>query len=198
MMLKGCSEVRQQHFLQAELPQPLFKGQVLQPLNTGVAFAGPAVVGPCLTRSEVSSTDATAQCNWLRRAVSADLVAKLPSTQLGGYCPFLLPGHATSSCSCCAPGPFQQNCSPAWHSPVPRTLRGTSFPGTWLCTHPCGISLRFPATLFLQPLQVPLNVSYSLQWFISFGITGKPDERQLSLLLQASDKFVEQERPRMN
>lgn len=50
--------------------------------------------------------------------------------------PVLLPGHDTSSCSCWALGPLQQNRSPARHSPVPRTSRGTSFPGTWLCTHP--------------------------------------------------------------
>lgn len=135
-------------FLQGEkglIPQPLLTGQVLQPPNTRVAFAGPAVVGPCLSCSEAPDW-MPQQSGWLRRALPADPVTKLSFTQLGGCCPSLLPGHATSSCSCCASGSFQQNCSPAWHSPVPRTSRGTSFPPILVEFHdgflpPCSCSL---------------------------------------------------------
>lgn len=122
-------------FLQGEqslLPQPLLTGQVLQPPDTGVDFAGPAVVGQCLYCSEASRLDATAWCGWLRRAVCADLVPKLPFTQLGGCCPSLLPGCPTSSCHqllfLLCPRSLPQNHSPVWHSPVPRTSKGTCSP----------------------------------------------------------------------
>lgn len=132
MMLGGCCEDPQQpSLLQSVQALPL------QPLLTGQSAPAPKHRGGlywtcCGCAMSLLFRGPQTGCHswvWLAeksRAVSVDLVTMLPLTQLGGCCLSLLPGHATGSYPCCGPGPFQQNHSPTWHSPAPRTSRGTS------------------------------------------------------------------------